>query len=108
VKAANGIIGINRAGSCLEQDVWVDLDECRQGTITRRFFVTGGTKDNYLRYAPGEVTSSWSEADGQNLSRLSRVAVVFTLYTVFRGEGIFSDLPGFNKILLIEKLIISK
>lgn len=37
----NGIVGINCAASCV-QDVWVDLDECGQGTITRRFHIKGG------------------------------------------------------------------
>ncbi len=44
VEAMNGIIAINCYASC-EQDVWVDLDECGQGTITRRFFITSGCSD---------------------------------------------------------------
>ncbi len=39
--APHGIIGINCAATCV-QDVWVDLDECGQGTITRRFFISSG------------------------------------------------------------------
>ena len=43
--AANGIIGVNCSVIC-EQDVWVDLDDCGQGTITRRFFITSGCGDH--------------------------------------------------------------
>ncbi len=38
---SNGVIQINCAAE-LVQDVWVDLDECGQGTLTRRFFITSG------------------------------------------------------------------
>ncbi|MBY5959478.1 DUF285 domain-containing protein, partial [Membranicola marinus] len=34
----NGVVAINCSGS-YTQDIWVDLDECGQGTLTRRFFV---------------------------------------------------------------------
>ncbi|MBY5956811.1 T9SS type A sorting domain-containing protein [Membranicola marinus] len=37
----NGVVQINCAADLI-QDVWVDLDECGQGTLTRRFFITGG------------------------------------------------------------------
>src|SRR5690606_5277600 len=44
IEAMHGIIGINCYAHC-EQDVWVDLDECGQGTITRRFFISSGCSD---------------------------------------------------------------
>ncbi|WP_236980705.1 T9SS type A sorting domain-containing protein, partial [Membranihabitans maritimus] len=37
----NGVIGVNCSATC-EQDVWIDLDDCGYGTITRRFFIQGG------------------------------------------------------------------
>ena len=43
-EAPHGIIAINCYAVC-EQDVWVDLDECGQGTITRRFFITSGCSE---------------------------------------------------------------
>ncbi|MBY5960298.1 hypothetical protein KUV50_19275, partial [Membranicola marinus] len=43
--APNGIVAINCSGT-LSQDIWVDLDECGQGTITRRFFISGGCDDD--------------------------------------------------------------
>ena len=43
-EAPHGIIGVNCAASC-KQDVWIDLDECGQGQIIRRFFITGGCGD---------------------------------------------------------------
>src|SRR5690606_22894825 len=44
LQAMHGIIGINCYASCV-QDVWVDLDECGQGTITRRFFISSGCNE---------------------------------------------------------------
>src|SRR5690606_37648079 len=41
---AHGIIAVNCAATCV-QDIWVDLDECGQGTITRRFFISSGCGD---------------------------------------------------------------
>jgi len=40
----NGVIGVNCVATCV-QDIWVDLDECGQGTITRRFFITNGCSE---------------------------------------------------------------
>ena len=37
----NGIVAISCSGENY-QDIWVDLDECGNGTITRRFFIKGG------------------------------------------------------------------
>ena len=50
----NGIIGINCAASCV-QDVWVDLDECGQGTITRRFHIKGGCGPNAPEWTEEQV-----------------------------------------------------
>src|SRR5690606_26136664 len=38
---SNGIISINCAARTVE-DVWVDLDECGYGTVTRRFIIISG------------------------------------------------------------------
>uniref|UniRef100_UPI001F440653 T9SS type A sorting domain-containing protein n=1 Tax=Membranihabitans marinus TaxID=1227546 RepID=UPI001F440653 len=37
----NGVVSINCSAMSI-QDVWVDLDECDQGTITRRFIIRDG------------------------------------------------------------------
>src|SRR5690606_37587098 len=37
----NGILDIV-CGADIIQDVWIDLDDCGNGTITRRFYISGG------------------------------------------------------------------
>ncbi|MBY5957951.1 T9SS type A sorting domain-containing protein [Membranicola marinus] len=54
LSAPHGIIGINCAATC-EQDIWVDLDECGQGTITRRFFVEGGCGSESQKWTVEQV-----------------------------------------------------
>ncbi len=49
-----GIIGINCAGA-ITQDVWVDLDECGQGIITRRFFVSSGCGEHAPKWEVQQV-----------------------------------------------------
>ena len=51
------------------------------------------TKDNYVRYAPGLITSSWSEADGQNLSS---DVVLFTLVLKAKSEVQLRDALSLN------------
>ncbi|MBY5960303.1 hypothetical protein KUV50_19300, partial [Membranicola marinus] len=51
------------------------------------------TKDNYVRYAPGVITSSWSEADGQNLSSDE---VLFTLVVKAKSEVQLRDALSLN------------
>ena len=63
----NGIIGINCAASCT-QDVWVDLDECGQGTITRRFFVSGGCGPDAPQWEPVEQVINVRSACGMRES----------------------------------------
>src|SRR5690606_39027072 len=54
LSAPNGIIGINCTGA-ISQDVWVDLDECGQGTITRRFFISSGCGETAPTLAAEQV-----------------------------------------------------
>src|SRR5690606_29108750 len=51
------------------------------------------TKDNFVRYAPGVITSSWSEADGQNLSS---DAVLFTIVLKAKSEVQLRDALSLN------------
>ncbi|MBY5960293.1 T9SS type A sorting domain-containing protein, partial [Membranicola marinus] len=51
------------------------------------------TKDNYVRYAPGVITSSWSEADGQHLSSDE---VLFTLVVKAKSEVRLRDALSLN------------
>lgn len=51
ISGDNGVIAINCAGG-ISQDIWIDLDECGQGEIIRRFFVNGGCDDD-------NVTEIW-------------------------------------------------
>src|SRR5690606_5020722 len=44
LEGTHGIIGVNCAATCV-QDIWVDIDECGQGTITRRFFISSGCSE---------------------------------------------------------------
>ena len=37
----NGVVDIVCSGA-LSQDIWIDLDDCGNGTLTRRFYVSGG------------------------------------------------------------------
>src|SRR5690606_22930550 len=51
------------------------------------------TKDHYLRYAPGVITSSWSEADGQSLSS---DVVLFTIVVKAKSEVQLRDAFSLN------------
>src|SRR5690606_15563827 len=41
----HGIVSANCTARVV-QDIWVDLDDCGFGTITRRFYITSGCGDN--------------------------------------------------------------
>ncbi len=112
ITANNGIIGSN-CGSNITQDVWVDLNDCGQGKIIRRFFISSGCGAPASSYEAEQVITIES-ACGMHESMFDIPANVGTkeapicLPRLLSGGLSNSDLPASVGVLTVKDHLVGQ